>query len=1062
MAKNNKYHMIFFILFLDLCLIYGESSAVGENETTTKSQQMVNVGVILDLDTPVGKMAHRCISMAITDFYARNANYRTKLNLTVKDSRNDVVSAASAALELLNNEEVQAIIGPQTSNQAKFVISLGEKAQIPIISFSATSPSLSLNRFFIRTALVDSYQVKAITSIVQRYGWREVVLIYEDTEYGNGLISYIVDAFQQIDTRVPYRSVISPSSSRLNILRKLNKLMAMQTRVFLVHMTASLGSKLFVLAKDAGMMSEGYAWIITDGLSSMLHPEVGQVIDSMEGVVGITPYVPMSTGLKDFEMRWKRKLHTIGTTKQTHTKMSVFGLWAYDTIWALAKAVELVEWQTNYSSALKKNNKGKSTGGILGQIDVSKSGPRLLKTLLSTRFEGLSGEFRLSDQQFQPAAFKIFNVISKREIVIGYWTPNKETFDDLLQSGLLTKNSSTSTSMVDHREFIIKPPIWPGNTSSPPKGWAIPITGKKLRIGVPVTSDSFNEFMKIEWYPDTNESKSLSGFSYDVFLAALERMPFALPHKFIPFTNGSSREPAGTYDDLLYQIKLNKFDAVVADTSIIANRTSYVDFTLPYSESGVRMVVKVKDDKRKNMWIFLKPLTWDLWLTTGGAFIFTAVVVWFLEHNQNTEFRGSRQQQVGTTLWFSFSTLVFAHKERVVSNWTRFALIIWIFVVLILTQSYTASLASLLTVERLQPAVVDVNELKRNGYYVGYQKNSFVRELLTRQLNFEEKRLRDYRVIEDYHKALSKGSKNGGVDAIFDEMPYIKLFLTKYCAGYTVVGPTYKTDGFGFAFPLGSPLVAYVSRAILNVTQDHEKMEELQRKYFPDESKCEDPSSTFSSENPSLSVYSFGGLFIITAVISVSSCFIYILSNFIYRQWPSLNSIYPEASSLLSKISKHFHQNRQPTDQRQIPEPSSATNASGGEASQMLESFNQGLDNVATYEQRGMSKEVSGCLDERDSEIKRIHEARLALHKAELDKLLGMAVQEMMAVEIDKALQRAGLLDLGSSLAALVGMAGGTNKTTSQSTNQVTEVNTTTNLPAATAATQDYVVTPDI
>lgn len=224
------------------------------------------------------------------------------------------------------------------------------------------------------------------------------------------------------------------------------------------------------------------------------------------------------------------------------------------------------------------------------------------------------------------------------------------------------------------------------------------------------------------------------------------------------------------------------------------------------------------------------------------------------------------------------------------------------------------------------------------------------------------------------------------------------------------------------------------------MTQDPEKMEELQRKYFPDESKCEDPSSTFSSKNPSLSVYSFGGLFIITAIISVSSCSIYVLSNFIYKQWPSMNSIHPEASSLLSKISKHFHQTHQPTDQ-QIPAPSSATNARGGEALEMLESFNQGLDNVATYKQRGMSKEVIGRLDERDSEIKRIHEEeRLALHKVELDKLLGVAVQEMMAVEIDKALQRAGLLNLGSSLAALVGMAGGTNRTTSQSTNQVTEI----------------------
>jgi ionotropic glutamate receptor len=50
--------------------------------------------------------------------------------------------------------------------------------------------------------------VKAIASIVQAYGWREIVLIYEDTEYGNGLVPFLLEAFQEIDTRVPYGSRI--------------------------------------------------------------------------------------------------------------------------------------------------------------------------------------------------------------------------------------------------------------------------------------------------------------------------------------------------------------------------------------------------------------------------------------------------------------------------------------------------------------------------------------------------------------------------------------------------------------------------------------------------------------------------------------------------------------------------------------------------------------------------------------------------------------------------------------------------------------------------------------
>jgi ionotropic glutamate receptor len=189
-------------------------------------------------------------------------------------------------MDLMKNEEVQAIMGPQTSAQAKFIIQLGEKAQIPIISFSATSPSLSPaeNPFFIRTAQDDSAQVKAISAIVEAYGWREIIPIYADTEYGNGLIPYLVDAFQNIDVRVPYRSVIPPSSNVTEISKELNKLKEQyHTRIFIVHTDASLGSKLFVLANNAGMMKEGYAWIFTAGLSALVDPMPSKVRDSMQG-----------------------------------------------------------------------------------------------------------------------------------------------------------------------------------------------------------------------------------------------------------------------------------------------------------------------------------------------------------------------------------------------------------------------------------------------------------------------------------------------------------------------------------------------------------------------------------------------------------------------------------------------------------------------------------------------------------------------------------------------------------------------------------------------------------
>lgn len=97
--------------------------------------------------------------------------------------------------------------------------------------------------------------------------------------------------------------------------------------------------------------------------------------------------------------------------------------------------------------------------------------------------------------------------------------------------------------------------------------------------------------------------------------------------------------------------------------TISAERSSYVDFSAPYIESGVAIVIPSKDNESKNTWIFFEPLTLGLWLIIGAFFLFTGFVIWILEHSINTEFQGPPLHQVGTMFWFSLSTLFFAHSK---------------------------------------------------------------------------------------------------------------------------------------------------------------------------------------------------------------------------------------------------------------------------------------------------------------------------------------------------------------------------------------------------------------
>ncbi|XP_072980093.1 glutamate receptor 2.9-like [Typha angustifolia] len=310
--------------------------------------------------------------------------------------------------------------------------------------------------------------------------------------------------------------------------------------------------------------------------------------------------------------------------------------------------------------------------------------------------------------------------------------------------------------------------------------------------------------------------------------------------------------------------------------TITANRSSYVDFTMPYMASTISMAVPLRDARTKNAWVFLKPLSKDLWLASGAFFVFTGIVVWILEHRSNEEFRGEPSHQFGAVFYFIFSTLVFAHKANMVSNLSKFVVIIWVFVVLILQSSYTASFTSMLTVE--QRPVNDFIELENSGENVGYLQGSPTREVLIR-MGFHESSLKPLNSSQRYVDALAEGSKNGGVAAIVDEYPYLRATLKLNCDNYKIVQEI-KTGGFGFAFPKGSPLALDLSRAILNITEGY-KMSELERKWFGDQSNCPTQDDQLSSN--SLNFDSFKGLFLVTGTTSIL-CFLIHLAFFLNQK----------------------------------------------------------------------------------------------------------------------------------------------------------------------------------
>ncbi|KAI4323931.1 hypothetical protein L6164_023504 [Bauhinia variegata] len=226
---------IFYVSICPICLAIRQSR--------TEPVKTVNVGVILDTtDEWIDKLCLTCIQMENSDFYATHSYYNTRLVLAVRDSKSDLIAATSAefklacevnlkelndtAVGLIKNAAVQAIIGPQDSKEANLIIELCNKARVPMLSFSAASPSLTSprNPYFYRIAQNECAQAHAISALVQAFEWKEVVPIYKQDIYSEEVISGITRALQEANIFVSYQAAIPQSPDDNHIVQELHKL----------------------------------------------------------------------------------------------------------------------------------------------------------------------------------------------------------------------------------------------------------------------------------------------------------------------------------------------------------------------------------------------------------------------------------------------------------------------------------------------------------------------------------------------------------------------------------------------------------------------------------------------------------------------------------------------------------------------------------------------------------------------------------------------------------------------------------------------------------------------
>lgn len=817
---------------------------------------VVNVGAVFTYNSVIGRAAKNAMEIAVSDINAdHNILKGTKFNLSMEDTNCSVFMGSMEAFQVLERGVV-TIIGPQSSSIAHMISNIADGLQVPLISYAATDPTLSSlqHPYFFRTTQSDSYQMAAMADLIHFYGWREIIAIFVDDDNGRNGIFSLDDELEKRMSKISYKLPLSSQFNLADITNVLNNSKPLGPRVYVVHINPDPMLRFFKIVEKLHMMTSDYVWLATDWLCATLDSVPRAPLKILEGVVGLCQHIPLTDQKKAFESRW-REMQQKGLI---HTELNAYGFYAYDTVWAVAFSIDkYLNMGNNITFSFNEKLQDMKASVIqLEKLKVFDGGKFLLNLLSQTNFTGLTGRVQFNaDRNLVPCGYDVINIVQRAVHRVGYWSNSSGL--SVLPPETLEKENIIYSRLEQKLDNV----TWPGGKTNRPRGWVIGDYERPLRIGVPNRA-SFTEFAT------KGSSNKVQGYCIDIFDEAQKLVPYDLPFIFVPFGDGMSNP---NYDELVKKVADDVFDGAVGDIAIVTNRTKIVDFTQPYATTGLVIVAPIRTSK-SSTWVFLKPFTGQLWCVTAASFVMIAVVIWILEHRVNDDFRGPPRRQLITMFLFSFSTLFKTNQEDTVSALGRMVMVVWLFVLMVITSSYTASLTSILTVQQLSSSITGIDSLIASDLRIGYQVGSFAYTYLADSLYIPRSRLVPLGSPQAYAQALKQGPKNGGVAAIIDELTYIELFLSTQ-TDFGIVGQPFTKSGWGFAFKRDSPLAVDISTAILKLAENG-KLQEINEKWFC-KTGCPEEKRRVSEPNQ-LHLTSFWGLYLVCGIFTLTAFLVFL------------------------------------------------------------------------------------------------------------------------------------------------------------------------------------------
>ncbi|CAH1246687.1 GRID2 [Branchiostoma lanceolatum] len=372
---------------------------------------------------------------------------------------------------------------------------------------------------------------------------------------------------------------------------------------------------------------------------------------------------------------------------------------------------------------------------------------------------------------------------------------------------------------------------------------------------------------------DSSEGPDFSGFCMDLLKELSIMLDFDYELYEVHDGKYGSRRADGTWDGMIGDVIMGA-DFAVGATVVTATREEVVDFTLRFMDFSLGVLMKQAEDE--NYFFFLKPFHPKVWLCAAAALCVVCGVLLVLHRVQpdkpNVLSARANRQSLSYPKWFAYNSLLKQGGHFGLRHVSRKILAgVWWFFAFFLLSSYTAEMAAILTVTRMENPINSFEDLSsQTELPYGTVAHSGIAELFSESSLDTYRRMWSYMTSGDYPGTLVsttdmgiRRARKGRYAFVWDHAVLEHAVRTVHDCRLAVVQQSDQIRGYGIAFPQGHPFKDKVSLAILQL-QENGRLEAMKEKWWPRHSRCMLGNSHIS-QSSSLNLKKFSGVFFVLA-----------------------------------------------------------------------------------------------------------------------------------------------------------------------------------------------------